>query len=77
MRNRYLRTSEVANRLGISSKTVRNKIAAGFFCEGEHFFRCKGFGLLWVWEAVVATIEGEALCDADGDVIRLARSSRG
>lgn len=67
----------MAERLGISSKTLRNKVAAGFFREGEQFFRCKGFGLLWVWEAVVATIEGESGCDPNGDVIRLARSSRG
>ena len=53
----YLTIAEVAARLKLSAKTVRNKIAAGVFREGVHFFRPAGLGPRFKWSAVVAWLE--------------------
>jgi len=71
--DRYLRTAEVATRLGMRPKTLRNKLAAGIFREGEHFFRLPGVGRLWKWEAVVTSVESGHQCTQDQPVIPLAR----
>lgn len=55
----YLTTAEVARRLRLHPRTVRNKIAAGIFREGEHYFRRPGLGPRWRWDRVVAWLEGE------------------
>ena len=73
MTERYLRTAEVAGRLGVRPKTLRNKLAAGIFRGGEHFFRLPGLGRLWKWEAVVASVESEQRCTQAQPVIPLAR----
>jgi hypothetical protein len=58
--------------LGIAPKTLRNKVAAGIFREGEHFHRVPGLGRLWKWEAVVSSIERGTRA-AERHVIPLAR----
>jgi hypothetical protein len=75
---RYDRTRDIAARLGIKPKTLRNKVSAGIFREGEHFYRKAGLGRLWKWEAVVASIEGnnracEVVCGSPEPVVPLAR----
>jgi hypothetical protein len=56
---RYLTTTEVANLLRVRPKTLRNKVAAGVFRQGEHFFRKPGIGPRWMREAVVRWLESE------------------
>src|SRR5262245_63347634 len=50
----YLTIAEVAGRLKVTPKTVRNKMASGVFCKGVHYVRPKGLGTRFKWGAVVA-----------------------
>jgi hypothetical protein len=54
----YLTIEEVAARLKIRPKTLRNKMAAGIFRKGIHYFHPKGLGPRFKWSAVVAWLEG-------------------
>lgn len=72
----YLTDREVAVRLRLSPKTLRHKVAAGVFRQGEHFFKHPGMTRRWKWEAVAAWME-RANKDTASTVIRLARSSVG
>ncbi len=69
----YLTTAEVASRLRLTPKTLRNKIAAGIFREGEHFFRRPGLGPRWRWARVVAWLEGDMVGEPAGDEVPLAQ----
>jgi hypothetical protein len=71
----YLTDREVAKRLGLAPKTLRNKVVAGIFREGEHFFRPLGMTRRWKWFAVVAWVERTQPKTPETTVIRLARSS--
>jgi Helix-turn-helix domain len=53
----YLTTAEVAALLRVAPKTIRNKVAAGVFRQGEHFFRKPGLGPRWKREAIVHWLE--------------------
>ena len=53
----YLTITEVAARLKVTPKTVRNKMAAGVFRKGVHYFRRNGLGTRFKWGAVVAWLE--------------------
>lgn len=75
--NAYLLDGDVAKRLGLAPKTLRNKVAAGIFREGEHFFRPPGMTRRWKWSAVAAWVERAHDDTQPNDVIRLARSSVG
>lgn len=55
--DRYLRTRDVADRFGVTGKTLSNAVAAGLFREGEHFFDIPKLGRRWKWEAVVQSVE--------------------
>jgi hypothetical protein len=55
----YLTISEVAVRLKVKPKTVRNKMASGVFRKGVHYIRPKGLGTRFKWGAVVAWLEQE------------------
>ncbi len=71
MESAYLTTAEVAQLLRLRPKTVRNKVAAGIFRQGEHFFRKPGLGPRWKRDAVVRWLESER---ADGvEVFALAQ----
>jgi hypothetical protein len=50
----YLTIDEVAVRLKIKSKTVRNKMSAGIFKKGVHYFHPKGLGPRFKWSAILA-----------------------
>ena len=55
----YLTVNEVAARLKVHPKTVRNKMAMGIFKLGVHYFRPKGLSARFKWSAVVAWLEGK------------------
>jgi hypothetical protein len=72
----YLTISEVAARLKISPKTVRNKMSSRIFCQGVHYIRPKGLGTRFKWGAVVAWLEQEDTGLPDEDAIPMARGYR-
>ena len=72
----YLTISEVAGRLKVKPKTVRNKMASGVFRKGEHYVRPEGLGTRFKWGAVVAWLEEEATGTPDEDSIPMARGYR-
>jgi hypothetical protein len=57
--NAYLTTAEVAALLRVKPKTIRNKVAAGVFVPGVHFFRKPGLGPRWKREAIICWLETE------------------
>ncbi len=54
----YLTVAEVAELLRSTPKTVTNKMAAGIFRVGVHYFRARGFRPLFKRSAIVELIEG-------------------
>jgi hypothetical protein len=71
----YLTISEVAVRLKVKPKTVRNKMASGVFRKGVHYVRPKGLATRFKWGAVVAWLEQEETETPDEalDTIPMAR----
>ena len=69
----YLTISEVAVRLKVTPKTVRNKMASGVFCKGVHYVRPNGLGTRFKWGAVVAWLEQEETRTPEEDAIPMAR----
>jgi len=69
----YLTISEVADRLKVKPKTVRNKMAAGVFRKGVHYVRRKGLGTRFKWGAIVAWLEQEETGSHDEQTIPMAR----
>jgi hypothetical protein len=57
MTEEYLTIAEVAARLKIRPKTVKNKMASGLFRKGIHYFSPQGLGPRFKWSAVVAWLE--------------------
>jgi hypothetical protein len=57
----YLTIAELAERLKLSKKSVRNKIASGDFRGGVHYFRPKGMAPRFKWSAIVAWVEDGAI----------------
>jgi len=53
----YLTIAEVAARLKIKPKTVKNKMGSGLFRKGIHYFSPQGLGPRFKWSAVVAWLE--------------------
>jgi hypothetical protein len=72
----YLTITEVADRLKVKPKTIRNKIASGVFRQGEHYFRRKGIGTRFKWGAVVAWLEDKEADVSEVDSIPMARGYR-
>jgi hypothetical protein len=60
----------VADRLKLKPKTVQNKMAAGTFTRGIHYFSRSGLGPRFKWSAIVSWIEQEQTatdeCPEDG-----------
>src|SRR5215471_19988450 len=69
----YLTISEVAGRLKVAPKTVRNKMASGVFRKGVHYVRPNGLGTRFKWGAVVAWLEQEETGTPEEDAIPMAR----
>ena len=55
----YLTIEEVASRLKLKPKTIKNKMAAGIFKKGRHYFSPRGLRPRFKWSAVQAWLEGE------------------
>jgi hypothetical protein len=74
----YLTIAEVAARLKVKPKTVKNKMAAGIFQKGVHYFSPQGLGPRFKWSALVVWLEqGEHREPQDeGDSIPMARGYR-
>jgi excisionase family DNA binding protein len=72
----YLTITQVAERLGVKPKTIRNKIALGVFSEGVHYFRPPGLGTRFKWSAVAAWIEQKPTTAPEADTIPMARGYR-
>ena len=53
----YLTITEVAARLKVKPKTVKNKMASGIFQKGLHYFSPEGLGPRFKWSAVVEWLE--------------------
>jgi hypothetical protein len=53
----YLTVAEVAARLKLSAKTVRNRMYDGTWQRGEQWFAPNGIGPRFKWSAIVAWLE--------------------
>lgn len=53
----YLTVAELAARLKVKPKTIRNKMTTGLFTEGIHYSRRPGLGARFKWSAVVQWME--------------------
>lgn len=64
----YLRVEELAERLKLKPKSVRNLMYNGTLRRGEHWFSPPGLGPRFRWTAVVAWIESAGQLSAPGDI---------
>jgi hypothetical protein len=73
----YLTISELAPRLKLSQKSIRNKMASGIFRRGVHYFSPGGIGPRFKWSAVVQWLEqGETAVDESNEPIPMPRHYR-
>lgn len=74
----YLTIAELAARLKLKPKTIKNKMASGIFKKGVHFFSPAGLGPRFKWSAVVMWLEQshEPAMDSQDDSIPMARGYR-
>ncbi len=68
----YLTISEVAARLKVSPKTIKNKMAAGIFRKGVHYFSPKGLRPRFKWSAVQSWLEQKDPQQEEEDLISMA-----
>jgi len=54
----YLTITEVAVRLKVKPKTIKNKMASGIFRKGVHYVSPRGLRPRFKWSAIVAWLEG-------------------
>jgi hypothetical protein len=54
-----LTIGEVARRLKLKPKSVRNKMSSGIWKLGIHYFRPKGLSTRFSWPAIVRWLRGE------------------
>jgi hypothetical protein len=74
----YLTIGEIAARLKLSPKTVKNKMAAGILRKGVHYFSPLGMGPRFKWSAIIAWLEQAEVApsQSDTDSIPMARGYR-
>jgi hypothetical protein len=74
----YLTIPEVAARLKIKPKTIKNKMGTGIFRKGVHYFSPVGLGPRFKWSAVVAWLEQreEPQIEGGADAIPMPRNYR-
>ncbi len=53
----YLTIAEIATRLKLSPKTIRNKMASGELVRGVHYFKRKGMTPRFKWSKVQVWLE--------------------
>src|SRR5438046_9237024 len=73
----YLTVAEVAARLKLNPKTVRNRMYDGTWRRGEHWFSRPGIGPRCRWSALVRWLEGGASLGRDAGGGSGAASRRG
>jgi len=66
----YVTTAEVAARLRLSPRSIRERIRTGIFQRGKHFFEPSGSARRWKWSAIVAWMEGKRVPGAMGERLR-------
>lgn len=78
MEEEYLSTRQLAERLDLAPKTIRNKVSAGVFQKGVHYFTPQGLdGPRFKWSAIVTWLEGneakqpEVIPLSKGTVLRI------
>lgn len=70
----YLTIDEVAARLKVSPKTIRNKMASGIFRKGVHYFSPKDLRPRFKWSAVQTWLEEkDKPLHQEEDLIPMAR----
>ena len=71
----YLTIGELAARLKLKTKTVKNKMAAGVFRKGVHYFSPVGLGPRFKWSAVVAWLEekDKQIAEQPANAVPMAR----
>jgi len=73
----YITVKVLAARLGLSEKTVRNKMALGVFIRGIHYFSPPSMGPRFKWSVMVAWVEAgepeQTKATNNGDGIPMAR----
>ncbi len=71
----YLTIAEVAARLKVKPKTIKNKMALGVFSLGVHYFSPTGIGPRFKWSAMVAWLEesGRVSPSNEAEPIPMAR----
>lgn len=76
MSEEYLTIAELADRLKVRPKTIKNKMAAGILRKGVHYFKPPGLGPRFKWTAVVSWLEQSQKLKAEGvgDSIPMPRS---
>jgi hypothetical protein len=62
----YLTVSELAVRLKLSPKTIKNKMVAGIFQKGTHYFSPAGIGPRFKWSVVQLWLEGSEPTNQSG-----------
>jgi hypothetical protein len=74
----YLTIGETAARLKLSPKTIKNKMAAGIFKKGVHYFSPVGMAPRFKWSAVVSWLEEAEAAQPAPDIesIPMARGYR-
>ena len=74
----YLTIAETAARLKLSPKTIKNKMAAGMFKKGVHYFSPAGMTPRFKWSAVVSWLEDAEVAEPEADIdsIPMARGYR-
>ena len=77
MSEEYLTIPELAARLKVKPKTVKNKMTSGIFKKGLHYFSPPGLGPRFKWSAVVSWLEEAQQGKTDDDnSIPMPRSYR-
>ena len=76
MSEEYLTIVEVASRLKVKPKTIKNKMASGIFQKGIHYFSPRGLRPRFKWGAIVAWLEREQVEEPEEDSIPMARGYR-
>jgi hypothetical protein len=61
----YLTITELATRLKLKPKTIRNKMGSGAFRRGVHYFRPPGMEARFKWSAVVGWLEQDQMGQDD------------
>lgn len=54
----YLTITELAARLKVKPKTIKNKMVSGIFRRGVHYVSPRGLRPRFKWSAIVAWLEG-------------------